>query len=99
MDGTSFKTKFEKLCQCGICLDMLKQPKTLYCQHTFCQNCLMLTCTENRMGLMSLFCPSCRQRQPLVFRPVDVLKLPTPFFVNQVIEILQEWSNRYLCYS
>ena len=88
------KSKIEKLCQCAVCLELLKQPRTLVCQHTFCQKCLMLTCVANRMGLMSLFCPTCRQRQPLVFRSSDVTKLQVPYFLNQVLEILNEWTMR-----
>ena len=37
----------EKLLECAICLERLKNPKMLPCQHTFCENCLQ-NLVENR---------------------------------------------------
>lgn len=85
--------KVEQICKCGVCLERLHEPKQLSCQHIFCQRCLMKTCTQNRMGLMSLFCPTCRERQPMIYRPFDVLRLKPPIFVKQILEVLAEWSK------
>ena len=34
------ESRFKKLLECAICLQRLKIPKMLPCQHTFCENCL-----------------------------------------------------------
>jgi len=33
-------SNFDDLLQCPICLEILRDPKVLDCQHTFCANCL-----------------------------------------------------------
>lgn len=35
-------TNIDDLLQCPICLDILRDPKVLDCQHTFCAECLKL---------------------------------------------------------
>ena len=31
---------FEELLKCDVCKDLLNEPKTLLCQHTFCASCI-----------------------------------------------------------
>ncbi|XP_057304227.1 uncharacterized protein LOC130641442 [Hydractinia symbiolongicarpus] len=92
------KTKLEKLCQCPICLDVFKDPRTLNCQHTFCRRCLEGSCVENEAGLLSLCCPTCRSRQPLIYQLSDVSRITGFLFITQVLEILKEWKggNKYM---
>eukprot|EP00111_Clytia_hemisphaerica_P005565 TCONS_00016144-protein len=84
--------KLDQICKCGVCLERFHEPKQLVCQHIFCQQCLMQACVTNKMGLMTLFCPTCRERQPLVYRSFDVMKLKPSFFVNQILEVLVEFA-------
>ena len=88
------KGMLEKICQCGICLDTVKDPKTLNCQHTFCGECLMSSCKENNIGLMSLFCSICRVRQPLVYHETDITTIKSSFVIRQVMDVLKEWNER-----
>lgn len=46
--------QIKKLVQCGLCDDILWEPATLYCQHTFCSDCL-----ENLEDKCSVKCPQC----------------------------------------
>ena len=93
------KGMLEKICQCGICLDILKDPKTLNCEHTFCRECLEPACTQNNIGLISLFCPSCRARQPLVYQKTDLQHINTSLVIKQVLDVLREWNLRYYNFS
>ena len=85
--------KLEQICKCGVCLERFNDPKQLSCQHIFCQRCLMKACITNKMGLMSLFCPTCRERQPMVYNSYDVMKLKPSFFINQILEVVVEFSD------
>lgn len=57
MDDLSVKTQMnsailEELLKCGICHDMLYQPITILCQHTFCMTCI----NKNTQNI----CPLCK---------------------------------------
>ncbi|XP_053377909.1 uncharacterized protein LOC123528709 [Mercenaria mercenaria] len=52
---------------CNICNNNLKEPRTLPCMHSFCEECLfvLLKCYETQKKLdRTFFCPTCKVRTP-----------------------------------
>ena len=48
---------FEELIKCDVCKDLLNEPKTLLCQHTFCSSCIS-NLKECPMCRLRLFLPN-----------------------------------------
>lgn len=48
--------KLEKLLTCSCCNQIFMEPTTLFCQHTFCQSCIIMN-NEND----NLECPKCKE--------------------------------------
>lgn len=77
----------EQFLQCKICLDQLKEPKSLPCLHTFCKTCL-----DNHLDYhiesLQFHCPVCRG---VIFIPRDgVDGFPDSFFVSNLTDIVQQ---------
>uniref|UniRef100_A0A8C6SNZ5 RING-type domain-containing protein n=1 Tax=Neogobius melanostomus TaxID=47308 RepID=A0A8C6SNZ5_9GOBI len=49
---------FESFLTCSVCLDILTEPVSLSCHHSFCKRCL----TEHWARQPSRPCPVCRRR-------------------------------------
>jgi hypothetical protein len=62
--------EIEKILECPICLDILKEPKLLSCQHTFC----LSPCLENIIENNEIKCPECRKIHSLSVQGVADLK-------------------------
>ena len=81
--------RFEELCdsirkgilECSICQETLRQPRSLLCQHTFCESCLRqhLSASDSRRILT---CPLCRTKTPVSKRGVE--SLPVNFFISEL---------------
>ena len=78
----------DQFLQCKICLDGLKEPKTLPCLHTFCADCLHYYIEHNRTDRYKFACPICRRH---VYIPKDgVDGFPDSFFVSSLNDIVSQ---------
>ncbi len=67
---------------CPICRENLSTPKTLFCLHTFCQQCLERLPIDPKRNLS---CPTCQS--PCELPVLGVGGLPTAFFVENLTEV------------
>ncbi|XP_056132131.1 E3 ubiquitin/ISG15 ligase TRIM25-like isoform X3 [Lampris incognitus] len=76
----------DQLC-CSICLDLLNQPVTLHCGHSYCRDCIE-SCwgKDEEKGVYS--CPQCRQ----TFSPRPALVKNT--MLAQIVENLKTTGNQ-----
>ncbi|XP_065904123.1 tripartite motif-containing protein 2-like [Dysidea avara] len=73
---------------CSICKEILTQPKTIPCLHTFCEQCIKSTIEASKLTGSNLSCPICRAELPQ-----DVSNIPTNFSTNRLIEIYHKRQN------
>uniref|UniRef100_A0A7S4I9C6 RING-type domain-containing protein n=1 Tax=Vannella robusta TaxID=1487602 RepID=A0A7S4I9C6_9EUKA len=59
MDRRSFCHLMEEV-RCPLCLDFLKIPRVLTCQHSFCTECLVQLYNSSGNNARSIQCPVCR---------------------------------------
>ena len=70
---------------CPVCLEKYSQPKLLECHHTFCTKCLLRIL--NNCESLCITCPTCRDETKVPDN--DIEKLPTNFFVNNMLAYLE----------
>ena len=80
--------RLDELLVCPICLDQIKNPKTLPCQHSFCFDpCLkdLSRRSDNQQPRVggSITCPICRKK----FRFNHLSSLPDDLTLNNLLEI------------
>ena len=67
--------------ECPVCLEQLKEPRSLPCLHSFCTECL-----QGLLGTrQAIRCPCCNKETPV---PNGVQDLPVDFKANSWLEIL-----------
>ncbi|XP_069101875.1 transcription intermediary factor 1-beta-like [Argopecten irradians] len=86
------------LLECPICLDRLRQPKSLPCLHSFCQECLGTYITkeisEKRVSDTSFPCPICRRTTSPVNQTEAKEKWAEQFPTNVMIQDLIQLKER-----
>ena len=66
--ATKFHQDVDKLLECSVCLEQIKEPKMLTCQHTFCLDPCLIQMTKIKITKKSKFtveCPICRKNYVL----------------------------------
>ena len=86
--ATKFQEEVDKLLECVICLEEIKQPKMLQCPHSFCLDpCLKnLAQINNAQERYSLVCPVCRKTSYVD----DLNDLPDNLYLKNLTEIRQK---------
>jgi len=74
----------EEFLTCQICFENYTRPKSLNCQHTFCEKCLEEYLPANSA---SITCPTCRCVHPLTSDRVHGLK--DNFFISSMADMLK----------
>ena len=85
--ATKFHQDVDKLLECPVCLEQIKRPKMLPCQHTFCRDpCLfqMIEKKTTRAKKLTIECPICRENCLLDGK------------IGQLFDNLNVWKSRAL---
>lgn len=86
--GDLTKNIRDQFLQCKICLDGLKDPKTLPCLHTFCMECMGFYIEHNRLDDRTFCCPICRRQTYIPNYGAD--GFPDSFFVTSLTDIVDQ---------
>ena len=82
--------KLESLLQCSICLDTLKDPRTLSCLHSYCKECLdkyVKNHNRKKAGVhKNLACPICRTKFTL--SRSGVTEVPRNHFICNMLDVM-----------
>ena len=88
MDVRQLLKNLKKEAQCPVCLDTLKNPKTLPCLHSFCLECLdELAIFARRQLETTIKCPVCLTSFQIP-EGDTFAGLPTSFHLNRLVDIL-----------
>ncbi|XP_020910869.1 RING finger protein nhl-1-like [Exaiptasia diaphana] len=81
----SFTDELESQLTCVICNEILTEPKTLPCLHTFCYKCIESWNQTCQKQMKTLRCPTCRAEVNVDGE--DVTKLPSSFTYNSLLQL------------
>ncbi|XP_070549544.1 RING finger protein nhl-1-like [Ptychodera flava] len=79
-DNHSIHVEISELLECQVCLTRYRNPKSLPCQHSFCQHCLEQLVKVAKQPS----CPVCRKNFRLPLGGVE--KLPPSFYINSLLQ-------------
>lgn len=77
--------------ECSVCMDRLRNARCLFCQHTFCFDCLESCVQSGREAASVITCPVCRVVTRLPREGVAGLKGNA--LINSVLGKLEEWDK------
>ncbi|XP_015762189.1 PREDICTED: E3 ubiquitin-protein ligase TRIM71-like [Acropora digitifera] len=88
MDVQQIFKRLKKEAECPLCLDTVKNPKTLPCLHSFCLECLdKLANFARRHPHVTIKCPECKTSFPIPDADTFA-NLPSSFYVNRLVDVL-----------
>ena len=78
----------KKEAECPLCLETMKNPKTLACLHSFCLECLdELANFARRQPQTTIKCPVCQSSLPIP-ETYTFANLPSSFHLNRLVDVL-----------
>ncbi|XP_044164478.1 E3 ubiquitin-protein ligase TRIM71-like [Acropora millepora] len=88
MDVQQIFKSLKKEAECPLCLETVKNPKTLPCLHSFCLECLDKLANFARRQLQTTIkCPVCQTSFPIPDTDTFV-NLPSSFHLNRLVDVL-----------
>ena len=88
MDVQQLFKRLKKEAECPLCLDTVKNPKTLPCLHSFCLECLDKLANFARRQLQTTIkCPVCQTSFPIPDTDTFA-NLPSSFHLNRLVDVL-----------
>ena len=87
MATTDYQNEISKILQCSICLEILDNPKSLICQHSFCKTCLDNLLQFRQFGGAVLDCPYRCERRTFIKKNETTNDLSTPYQLKQILEL------------
>ena len=91
--GDSNWEKVHQEVTCAICLELLDDPKSMPCLHTYCKKCLMEAIAKRPhdpdlpQGRPAINCPLCRAEVALSDQGIEAL--PSNFSATRLAETVQ----------
>ena len=83
----SFGTKLEAWLKCPVCQEIVRQPKTLECYHTFCEGCVGQLDKIMHKEKEGVKCPVCRAF-------TDQNQIKTNVLITEMLEAQQGISKK-----
>ena len=90
-EPSSLRRQVSETVNCPICLEELKDPRSLPCLHSFCFQCLQGLYEDKNPG-DDVSCPVCRKRFQIPQGGLN--SLPLNFFLQNLIEAINVKSNQ-----
>ena len=88
MDVKQLFKSLKKEAECPLCLETIKNPKTLPCLHSFCLECLdELASFARRQLQTTIKCPVCQTSFPIPDTDTFA-NLPSSFHLNRLVDVL-----------
>uniref|UniRef100_A0A673HCL1 RING-type domain-containing protein n=1 Tax=Sinocyclocheilus rhinocerous TaxID=307959 RepID=A0A673HCL1_9TELE len=79
---------FQDEFMCSVCLDLLKDPVTIQCGHSYCKSCIT-DCWDQEDQMRVYSCPQCRQ----TFSPRPALARNTMLFTAFTLHTTAEMNS------
>jgi len=87
--AASTKKQLDDIVECSICTEVLNDPRTLPCIHSYCFKCIADYCKDKQPG-DEVACQLCREEFDIPISGID--DLPRNFFIGNLLKITEMTS-------